>query len=124
MTIKNYVLIVAPTWEVRQAATTFLIDDRFIVATAAACASGSDLLKTLHPDVVLLDTLFLASRSEELVTLYREVVNARVPVLLLNAAGVRPLEKADVVDAQYLRRPLVAKELLLQVYKALEVKTS
>jgi DNA-binding response OmpR family regulator len=108
----SYILVIDDDPEIRELLAIALCDEGYEVGTAASANSALDLIRTRHPDLVLVDLWLRGQSGENFVQGYRALPEASAAVVLLSAAP--DLEEAASVTGadRYLSKPFDLDDLL------------
>ncbi len=123
MNTRKYILLIEPDADVCRVTTTSLMEEGLIAASAGDCTQASDLLPSFRPDVVLLDKALLGAEKEAFLTIYREIMKARIPLLLLRDRAASTGELDMIFSNACVQKPIIEKELRFLVNKMLSAKT-
>ena len=115
------VLVVEDDDEARKLVEDLLISEGFDVITAANGAEALRMLKTMTPDLLVLDLLLPWVNGVEVLSTMRETpVLTRVPVLVTTGSSTQEADLAPFAPVLILRKPLETESVVNAVRTLLE----
>lgn len=117
VTLNAHVLVVDDDERLRRLLVRYLTEQGFRVTAAEDAAHARDSLRSLRPDIMVLDVTMPGESGLELVDALRRNGDPELPVLLLTARGA-PEDRIAGFEAgadDYLGKPFDPYELLLRV---------
>ena len=124
MTLSNsHILIVDDDDKIRNLLKDFLLDNNFLISTAANAEEALDKLKFLSFDLIIVDIMMPGMNGYELTKKIRE--STLVPLIHLTAMGKTEnvIHGLEIGADDYIGKPFEPRELLLRVNNILN-KTS
>ena len=124
MTLSNsHILIVDDDDKIRDLLKDFLLDNNFLISTAANAEEALDKLKFLSFDLIIVDIMMPGMNGYELTKKIRE--STLVPLIHLTAMGKTEnvIHGLEIGADDYIGKPFEPRELLLRVNNILN-KTS
>lgn len=115
------VLVVEDDDEARKLVEDLLISEGFDVITAVNGAEALRMLKTMTPDLLVLDLLLPWVNGVEVLSTMRESpVLTRVPVLVTTGSSTQEADLAPFAPLLILRKPLETESVVNAVHTLLE----
>ncbi len=114
---QGHVLLVDDDERLRKLMARYLTEHGFMVTVAASAAQARDLLRSIDPDVLVLDVMMENETGLELTERLRADRAPSLPILLLTARGA-PEDRIAGFEAgadDYLAKPFDPRELLLRL---------
>ncbi len=112
-----HVLLVDDDERLRKLMARYLTEHGFIVTVADSAAQARDLLRSIEPDLLVLDVMMEHETGLELTERLRADRAPSLPILLLTARGA-PEDRIAGFEAgadDYLAKPFDPRELLLRI---------
>jgi two-component system phosphate regulon response regulator OmpR len=114
---QGHVLLVDDDERLRKLMARYLTENGFAVTVAASAAQARDLLRSIDPDLLVLDVMMEHETGLELTERLRADRAPSLPILLLTARGA-PEDRIAGFEAgadDYLAKPFDPRELLLRI---------
>ncbi len=114
---QGHVLLVDDDERLRKLMARYLTENGFAVTTAASAAQARDLLRSIDPDLLVLDVMMADETGLELTERLRADRAPSLPILLLTARGATEDRIAgfEAGADDYLAKPFDPRELLLRI---------
>src|SRR5437763_5490577 len=92
-----------------------LTEENFVGADAETCDAAVELLPAFNPNLVIFDTLLLATDKEGYLKVNQQVSKMKIPMLMLVDPNGSNLTKAILLNHIGINKPFAAHELLVVV---------
>lgn len=113
------VLVVDDEKDVLDLAVIVLGGEGFRVEKAASGSAALDVLKTLKPDLILLDLKMPGITGSEFMSLYQANYTHHAPVVLMTASPRPEAEAAELGACDWLAKPFDLDDLIDTVHEHL-----
>ncbi|HEX2943641.1 MAG TPA: response regulator transcription factor [Rhodopila sp.] len=114
---ESHILVVEDDPRLRERLARYLTTEGFRVTTAADAAEARSRLRSINPDLMVLDVMMPGESGLELTQSLRVELNQDLPILLLTARGA-PEDRIAGFEAgadDYLGKPFEPRELVLRI---------
>ena len=119
---KNYVFLIENDKTLGTVVKNLLTEENFVVADAETCDAAVQLIPAFNPNLVIFDTLILATDKEGYLKVNQQVVKMKIPLLMLVDPNGSNLTRAILLNHVGINKPFAAHELLIVVQQALAGK--
>jgi len=122
MTGKKLVLVVDDEFDIRESVKLILEDENFKVITAENGDDCLEKLKSIKPDIIILDILMPGMKTKDVVTEIRKKMPA-IPIIFLTVVRLSEANKQKIITgnmADYIEKPFNNENLVWRVRKALK----
>ncbi|MBI2629500.1 response regulator [Candidatus Pacearchaeota archaeon] len=112
------ILIVDDEADVLETMRTILEKEEYGVTTAKNGAYAIDLLKTVKPDLILLDIMMPTLSGYDLLRLLREKLNHKVKMVYVTVVPKSEVDMADIDG--FIQKPFSPKEFVKKIKEVLK----
>src|SRR5258708_37664477 len=107
--LKNYVFLIESDKVLGTFVKNLLTEVNFVVADAETCDAAIELIPAFHPNLVMFDTLVLATDKEGYLKVNQQVNQLKIPLLMLADPNGSYLTKASLLNRIAINNPLPAQ---------------
>jgi len=122
MSEKKLVLAVDDEFDIRESVKLVLEDEGFEVVTAENGEDCLDKLKSIKPDIIILDILMPGMKTRDVVDAIRKKL-PKIPIIFLTVVRLSEANKQKIIQgnmADYIEKPFNNENLVWRVRKALK----